>query len=114
MLNQIQIDNKNITEENISLKLRIDSKDRQVAHLENRVTNNLLEHEETILKLKSEIVLLKNSINCNDSDTTKQLLKMRERVEAENEKANGDKIRSLEDQKDKLIRENGLQSNRID
>ena len=34
---------------------------------------------------------------------------MRERVEGENEKANGDNIRSLEDRKEKLIRENGLQ-----
>lgn len=85
MLNQVQIDNKNFQEENNAYKNRLESKDRLVAHLENRVTNIMIEHEETILKLKSEIVLLKNQIDTNEDTTTKQLLKMRERVEGENE-----------------------------
>lgn len=89
MLNQCQIDNKNLTEENNALKTRIESKDRLVAHLENKVTQIMIENEETILKLKSEIVLMKNSIDTNNGATSKKLLEMRERVEIENEKANG-------------------------
>ena len=68
----------------------------------------MLENEETILKLKSDIVLLKNQIDNNGTSTTKQLLQMRERVEDENEKANGDNIRDLTQRTEKLVRENEL------
>ena len=49
----------------------------------------MIENEETILKLKTEVVLLKNSIDTNDGVTSKKLLEMRERVENENKIANG-------------------------
>lgn len=39
---------------------------------------------------------------------------MRERVETENEKANGQMIRDLTAKSEKLLRENGLQASRID
>ena len=39
---------------------------------------------------------------------------MRERVESENEKANGQTIQDLNDRKEKLERENELYRNRID
>ena len=110
----MQIDNKNFVEENRALKLRLESKDRLVAHLENKVTHIMLENEETLLKLKSEIVLLKNQIDTNGESTTKQLLQMRERVETENEKANGQMIRDLTAKSEKLLRENGLQASRIE
>ena len=89
MLNQSQIDNKNLTEENNALKTRIEAKERLVAHLENKVTHIMIENEEAILKLKTEVVLLKNSIDINDGVTSKKLLEMRERVENENKIANG-------------------------
>lgn len=108
LLNAIQIDNKNLLEENNAFKSRLESKDRLVAHLENKVTNIMLENEDTMLKLKSEIVLLKNSIDTNDQTTTKQLLQMRERVEKENETANGNTIRDMTQKTDKLSRENEL------
>ena len=114
LLNAIQIDNKNLLEENNAFKSRLESKDRLVAHLENKVTNIMLENEDTMLKLKSEIVLLKNSIDTNDQTTTKQLLQMRERVEKENETANGNTIRDMTQKTDKLSRENELQKNRIE
>ena len=79
---------KAITENN-ALKTRIEAKERLVAHLENKVTHIMIENEETILKLKTEVVLLKNSIDTNDGVTSKKLLEMRERVENENEIANG-------------------------
>ena len=47
-------------EENSALKIRLESKDRLITHLENKVTHIMLENEEANLKLKSEIVLLKN------------------------------------------------------
>ena len=71
LLNAIQIDNKNLQEENNAYKSRLESKDRLVAHLENKVTNIMLENEDTILKLKSEIVLLKNQIDTNTLTTNK-------------------------------------------
>ena len=108
LLNAIQIDNKNLLEENNAFKSRLESKDRLVAHLENKVTNIMLENEDTMLKLKSEIVLLKNSIDTSDQTTTKQLLQMRERVEKENETANGNTIRDMTQKTDKLSRENEL------
>ena len=52
LLNAIQIDNKNLLEENNAFKSRLESKDRLVAHLENKVTNIMLENEDTMLKLK--------------------------------------------------------------
>lgn len=77
LLNQVQIDNKNLQDENASLKTRLDGKDRRVVHLENKVTNILVENEESCLKLKSEIVLLKNQIDQNGMTTSKQLKQMR-------------------------------------
>jgi len=49
-----------LIDENAALKTRLDSKDRRVTHLENKVTNILIENEETCIKLKSEIVLMRN------------------------------------------------------
>ena len=60
LLNQVQIDNKNLLEENSALKTRLESKDRLIAHLENKVTHIMIENENASLKLKSEVILLKN------------------------------------------------------
>jgi len=74
MLNQSQIDNKNLNEESSALKTRLEAKDRLVAHLENKVTHIMVENEEIIFKMKSEIVLMKNSIDSNSGATNKKLL----------------------------------------
>lgn len=83
-------------------------------HLENKVTNILVENEESCLKLKSEIVLLKNQIDQNSAMTSKQLQQMRHKVEGENERANGQTINNLTGKKEKLTHENTLQKDRID
>lgn len=114
LLNQVQIDNKNLQDENASLKTRLEGKDRRVTHLENKVTTILVENEENMLKLKSEIVLLKNQIDQNSVHTSKQIQQMRERVEHENEKENGQTIADLTEKRDRLTHENELQKQRID
>lgn len=38
----------------------LESKEKLISHLENKITTTMIEKEEIIIKLKSEIVLLKN------------------------------------------------------
>jgi len=107
-LNEVQIDNKNLSDENAALKTRLEAKERRVTHLENKVTQILIENEENVLHLKSEIILFKNQIDQNEAQTNKQLLQMRERVEDENVKANGQKLSQMQSLTEKLNRENQL------
>ena len=73
----------------------------------------MIENENASLKLKSEVILLKNQIDQTDDTTSKQLHEMRSRVEKEQEKANGQKISQLTENTEKLTRENDLQKTRI-
>jgi chromosome segregation ATPase len=113
-LNQVQIDNRNLSGENNVLKQRLQNKDRLVAHLENKVTQIMLENEEVILKLQSEIVLLKNQVNSNEEQMVKRVAGIKEKLKDETEENRVRNIKDLEESTEKLKRENGLQKTRID
>lgn len=51
---------------NTKIESKLESKDKLVNHLEKKVTSVMLEKEEIIIRLKSEIVILKNKIELND------------------------------------------------
>ena len=73
MLNQVQITNKSLLKENQTMRTQLESKERLVSHLENKVTQIMLENEETVIKLKSEIITFKNQIEQAEEATRKKL-----------------------------------------
>ena len=73
MLNQVQITNKSLIKENQTMRSQLESKERLVSHLENKVTQIMLENEETVIKLKSEIITFKNQIEQAEEATRKKL-----------------------------------------
>jgi len=48
------------------LESKLESKEKLISHLEKKITSTMIEKEEIIIKLKSEIVILKNQIEVND------------------------------------------------
>lgn len=64
----------------------MESKDRLINHLENNVSNMLVDREENAIKLKSEIVLLQTKLNDGEDTFNKRLLSMKSRVEVEEKK----------------------------
>jgi len=64
----------------------LESKDRLINHLENNVSNMLVDREENAIKLKSEIVLLQTKLNDGEDTFNKRLLSMKSRVEVEEKK----------------------------
>jgi len=66
----------------------IESKDRLITHLESNIASLLVEREESIIKLKSEIVLLQTKVNDGEITFKERLLHMRSRVETEEKKKN--------------------------
>ncbi len=48
---------------NKKLESKLDAKERLVKHLEDKVTKDLIEKEDIIVKLKSDIVLLKGTLS---------------------------------------------------
>jgi hypothetical protein len=44
------------------MQVNIESKDKLIAHLENSISQMLVEREHNVIKLKSEIVLLQNKV----------------------------------------------------
>ena len=51
---------------NKKVEAKLEAKERLIGHLEGKVTQVMVEKEEIIVTLKSEIVLLKASINENE------------------------------------------------
>jgi hypothetical protein len=57
-MNKVQIENESYLKKTDALNFKLEGKDRLVRHLENKVTEVMVEKEESSVKLKSEIVLL--------------------------------------------------------
>jgi len=59
---------------NKKLESKLDAKERLVKHLEEKVTKDIIEKEDVIVNLKSDIVLLKASIQQNEATFQDRLL----------------------------------------
>ena len=66
MATEYKIENKNLRSYNQKCESKLESKQSLVNHLEDKVTSVMVEKEEIIIKLKSEIVLLKNKLELNE------------------------------------------------
>ena len=66
LFNKIQIENKNLRIYNQKCESKLESKQNLINHLEGKVTSVMVEKEEVIIKLKSEIVLLKNKLELDE------------------------------------------------
>jgi DNA-binding protein H-NS len=62
LFNKVQIENKQLHSTNKKLESKLDAKERLVKHLEDKVTKDLIDKEDVIVKLKSDIVLLKGTV----------------------------------------------------
>ena len=62
LFNKVQIENKQLHGTNKKLESKLDAKERLVKHLEEKVTKDMIEKENIIVKLKSDIVLLKSTL----------------------------------------------------
>lgn len=77
------------------MESKLDAKERLVRHLEDKVTKDMIEKENIIVKLKSDIVLLKSNLQQND-------LNFSERLQEENSKFQKDFALSFSSQEKKL------------
>lgn len=77
------------------MESKLDAKERLVRHLEDKVTKDMIEKENIIVKLKSDIVLLKSNLQQND-------LNFSERLQEENSKFQKDFSLSFSSQEKKL------------
>ena len=66
LFNKVQIENKQLHATNKKLESKLDAKERLVKHLEEKVTKDMIEKEDVIVKLKSDIVLLRSAIQSNE------------------------------------------------
>jgi archaellum component FlaC len=60
--NKVQIENKQLRVTNKKLESKIEAKDRLVKHLEEKVVGVMIEKEDIIVQLKSDINLLRTEI----------------------------------------------------
>lgn len=65
------------------MQISFESKDRLIQHLENSISQMLVEKEHNVIKLKSEIVLLQNKQAESENTYKNKLIQMRQRVEAD-------------------------------
>ena len=77
------------------MESKLDAKERLVRHLEDKVTKDMIDKENIIVKLKSDIVLLKSNLQQND-------LNFSERLQEENSKFQKDFALSFSSQEKKL------------
>ena len=79
-----------------------------MAHLENKVTQIMLENEETVIKLKSEIVLLKGQIEQSDAATKRKLEHLKQQTQDDFQQKNSAENDSLKEKNAHMMRESGL------
>lgn len=65
------------------MQVSFENKDRLIAHLEQNISEMLVEREKNVIRLKSEIVLLQNKVTDGEESFKQRLVQMRSRVEAD-------------------------------
>lgn len=76
-MNKVQIENEGYLKKTNALNFKLEGKDRLIRHLENKVTQVMVEKEESSVTLKSEIVLLQNKLDEGQDTMTRKTNKMR-------------------------------------
>jgi hypothetical protein len=65
------------------MQIGFDNKDRLISHLEQNISEMLVEREKNVIRLKSEIVILQNKVTDGEESFKTRLMQMRARVEAD-------------------------------
>ena len=84
-----------------------------INHLESKVTSVMVEKEEIIIKLKSEIVLLSNKLELNEEKFQEKLANQKRKLEYEFKSQYNDKIKDLEGQVSDLEKQKKDQRKRL-
>eukprot|EP00347_Sterkiella_histriomuscorum_P013376 403364949 len=113
LFNKVQIENKTLRIKNTKLESKLESKEKLISHLEKKVTTVMVEKEEIIIKLKSEIVILKNLIEMNEKKFDTRLQTEQEKFQKQLQVEFKARFKQLENDKEDLTRENGNQLERI-
>lgn len=90
---------------NKKVEAKLEAKERLIAHLEGKVTQVMVEKEEIIVTLKSDIVLLKASINENEKKFETKIAIENAKFQKEFQSSFSSQEKKLKDDKDKLTRE---------
>ncbi|CDW76064.1 UNKNOWN [Stylonychia lemnae] len=114
LFNKVQIENKQLRINNTKIESKLESKEKLISHLEKKITSTMVEKEEIIIKLKSEIVILKNQMGVNDQRFEKRVLEERETYSKKLQLKFKEQIQQLETNKEDLTREREQILQRID
>jgi hypothetical protein len=95
------------------LESKLDAKERLVRHLEEKVTKDMIEKENIIVKLKSDIVLLKSNVQQNDLNFSERLQEENEKFQKEFSLSFSSQEKKLKDEKEQVVREKQDLSTRI-
>ena len=90
---------------NKKVEAKLEAKERLIGHLEGKVTQVMVEKEEIIVTLKSDIVLLKASINENEKKFETKIAIENAKFQKEFQSNFSSQEKKLKDDKDKLTRE---------
>ncbi len=105
LFNKVQIENKQLRTTNKKLESKLEAKERLVTHLEAKVTQVMIDKEEIIVKLKSDIVLLKDQIASNDRDFQSRLEQENKKFQKEYMANFAAQEKKLKDEKDQVLME---------
>lgn len=95
------------------MESKLDAKERLVRHLEEKVTKDMIEKENIIVKLKSDIVLLKSNVQQNDLNFFERLQEENEKFQKEFSLSFSSQEKKLKDEKEQVVREKQDLSTRI-
>jgi hypothetical protein len=83
LFNKVQIENKQLRTNASKMESKLEAKERLITHLETKVTTVMIEKEDIIVKLKSDIVLIRGSLNDHDRNFQIKLANESERFKKE-------------------------------
>jgi hypothetical protein len=80
---KVNIQNEKMVTQIEQLKTKLNGKDRLVRHLETKVTQIMVEKEDSVVKMKSETMLLQNKLDESEMQITRKLNAMRQKLVTE-------------------------------
>lgn len=95
LFNRVQLDNKNLRQLSQKVESKLESKERLIDHLEDKVNKVMLDKEEIVIKLKSEIVLFKNQIEASESNFEQRLAVDKQKLERNLQKQYKDQMLAI-------------------
>ena len=89
------MENKNLRLLGQKVESKLESKEKLIEHLEGKLTSIILEKEDIIVKLKSEIVLFKSQLDVNETKFDNKLSQEKQKQEKLLQRQYKDQILSL-------------------